>query len=87
MRRGDSEGDVVVVALNFTPVVRSQYRVGVPRSGLWREIFNSDARELGGSGQGNLGSVESRPIRWNGRRSSINITLPPLGAVFFEPSQ
>jgi 1,4-alpha-glucan branching enzyme len=87
MRRGEGEGDVVVVALNFTPVVRRQYRVGVPRSGRWREIFNSDATELGGSGQGNLGSVESRPIRWNGRRSSINITLPPLGAVFFEPSQ
>jgi 1,4-alpha-glucan branching enzyme len=59
----------------------------VPRSGRWREILNSDATELGGSGQGNLGSVESRPIRWNGRRHSINITLPPLGAVFLKPEE
>jgi 1,4-alpha-glucan branching enzyme len=84
MRRGDAERDVVIVALNFTPVPRPQYRIGVPAAGRWREILNSDARELGGSGQGNLGSVESRPIRWNGRLHSINVTLPPLGAVFFK---
>ncbi len=85
LRRGDEDRDVVLVALNFTPQPRAQYRVGVPLAGRWREILNSDAKELGGSGQGNLGSVESRPIRWNGRRHSINITLPPLGAVFFKP--
>jgi 1,4-alpha-glucan branching enzyme len=85
LRRGDEDRDVVLVALNFTPQPRPQYRIGVPSPGRWREILNSDAKELGGSGQGNLGSVESRPIRWNGRRHSINITLPPLGAVFFKP--
>ncbi len=85
LRRGDEDRDVVLVALNFTPQPRTRYRVGVPSAGRWREILNSDAKELGGSGQGNLGSVESRPIRWNGRRHSINITLPPLGAVFFKP--
>ncbi len=87
VRRGDGERDVVIVALNFTPVTHHHYRVGVPRSGPWREVMNSDAKELGGSGQGNLGIVESRPIPWNGRRHSINITQPPLGAVFFNPTE
>jgi 1,4-alpha-glucan branching enzyme len=85
LRRGDDEGDVVLVGLNFTPVPRHHYRIGATRSGRWQEIFNSDARELGGSGQGNLGGVETRPILWNGRRHSISVTLPPLGAVFFKP--
>jgi 1,4-alpha-glucan branching enzyme len=85
MRRGDSERDVVIAAFNFTPVPRTPYRIGVPQPGRWREILNSDAKELGGSGRGNLGIVESRPIRWNGRHHSINVTLPPLGAVFFKP--
>jgi 1,4-alpha-glucan branching enzyme len=86
MRRGDDDRAVVIVGLNFTPVPHPQYRVGVPHAGRWREILNSDAKEFGGSGMGNLGSVESRPIPWNGRRHSINVTLPPLGAVFFEPA-
>ncbi len=85
LRRGDEARDVIVSAFNFTPVPRLQYRIGVPRPGLWREVLNSDARELGGSGQGNFGHVESRPIPWNGRRHSINVNLPPLGAVFFKP--
>jgi 1,4-alpha-glucan branching enzyme len=85
LRRGDDEKDVVLVALNFTPVPRTQYRIGVPRKGTWKEILNSDAKELGGSGHGNLGAVEAMPLPWNGRRYSINVTLPPLGAVFFKP--
>jgi 1,4-alpha-glucan branching enzyme len=86
LRRGDAETDVVLVALNFTPVPRPSYRIGVPRAGRWLEIMNSDAREVGGSGQGNFGAVESRPIAWNGRRNSINVNVPPLGAVFFKPA-
>ncbi len=85
LRRGDDEHDVIVAAFNFTPVPRSQYRIGVPHPGRWREVLNSDAREVGGSGQGNLGHVESRPIPWNGRRHSVTVNLPPLAAVFFKP--
>jgi 1,4-alpha-glucan branching enzyme len=87
LRRGDDERDVVLVALNFTPIPRFRYRIGVPRSGHWQEIMNSDAKELGGSGQGNFGGLDSRPIPWDGRRQSINVTLPPLGAVFFKPKR
>jgi 1,4-alpha-glucan branching enzyme len=85
LRRGEREEDVVVVCLNFTPEVRDHYRVGVPRAGAWREVLNSDAVEFGGGGKGNLGRVTSVPIGWNGRRDSISVTLPPLGAVFFKP--
>jgi len=74
---------VVVVALNFTPVPRHNYAIGVPSGGEWREILNSDAPIYGGSGQGNMGSVDAAPIPLHGRRWSINLTLPPLGAVFF----
>jgi 1,4-alpha-glucan branching enzyme len=77
------DGQRIVVALNFTPVPRSNYRIGVPSAGRWRELFNSDAREYGGSGHGNLGGVESTPVPWDGRRHSIVVSLPPLGAVFF----
>jgi 1,4-alpha-glucan branching enzyme len=76
------QGQRVLCALNFTPVPRFNYRVGVPHAGLWSEIFNSDGTELGGSGQGNFGGVEATPVRTHGRDFSINLTLPPLGAVF-----
>jgi 1,4-alpha-glucan branching enzyme len=83
MRRSKSNPDqVVVVALNFTPLPRHNYQIGVPRSGHWREILNSDAPLYGGSGQGNMGGVDAVPIPLHGRRWSATITLPPLGAVF-----
>jgi len=83
VRRSQSEPDrMVVVALNFTPMPRHNYAIGVPRPGRWREILNSDAAIYGGSGQGNMGGVDAAPIRLHGRRWSVNLTIPPLGAVF-----
>src|SRR5690606_28755486 len=75
-------GQRVLAALNFTPVPRPNYRVGVLQDGLWSEILNTDAVELGGSGHGNLGGVEAAPVRAHGRPFSLNLTVPPLGAVF-----
>jgi 1,4-alpha-glucan branching enzyme len=80
-----SEGRHVLALLNFTPVPRPEYRVGVPHGGFWREVLNSDAREYGGSGWGNLGGAEAEPVPWHGRPCSLLATLPPLAAVFFEP--
>jgi 1,4-alpha-glucan branching enzyme len=83
MRKSRSNPDeIVVVALNFTPMPRHNYAVGVPFGGHWREILNSDAPLYGGSGQGNMGGVDAAPIALHGRRWSVNLTLPPLGAVF-----
>ena len=74
--------ETVVVVLNFTPMPRYNYQIGVPRGGRWMEVLNSDAPLYGGSGQGNMGGVEAVPIRLHGRRWSVTLTLPPLGAVF-----
>ena len=73
----------IIIACNFTPVPRHNYRVGVPKSGYWREILNSDASEFGGGGQGNLGGVESVPAPSHGQYHSLTVTLPPLAVVFF----
>jgi 1,4-alpha-glucan branching enzyme len=82
--RKDREGNCVVVACNFTPVVRENYRVGVPRRGYWREVLNTDAAEYGGSGAGNMGGARSTPVPIHGRPHSVNLTLPPLSALFLK---
>jgi 1,4-alpha-glucan branching enzyme len=73
--------DELLVVCNFTPLVRENYRVGVPVVGRWREVLNSDAEHYGGSGVGNLGGVESVPIPCHGRPHSLNLRLPPLGVL------
>jgi 1,4-alpha-glucan branching enzyme len=82
--RKDNLGNQVLVACNFTPVVRHNYRVGVPADGFWREFFNSDSAYYGGSGQGNLGGVNATPVAYHGRPWSLVLTLPPLAAVFLK---
>lgn len=84
IRRGRHSEDVIMVVANFTPVVRYNYRVGAPRSGFWKELLNSDASLYGGSGQGNLGGVETSPIPHHGHYQSLNLTLPPLAILFFK---
>jgi 1,4-alpha-glucan branching enzyme len=82
--RKDRQGNVILAALNFTPVPRHGYRLGVPDAGHWVEVLNSDAKEYGGSGQGNMGAVEASPVPFHGRDHSLSLTLPPLGAVLFK---
>ncbi len=86
LRRARDPAQKVIAAFNFTPVPRHGYRLGVPEGGFWREILNSDADVYGGGGQGNLGGVESEPTAWHGMPNRVAITIPPLGAVFFERS-
>jgi 1,4-alpha-glucan branching enzyme len=71
----------IVVACNFTPIPRENYRVGVPLRGHWREIMNTDATVYGGSGVGNMGGVNTTPVPVHGRPHSINLTLPPLSVL------
>lgn len=81
-------GDAHVAAIcNFTPVVRRNYRVGVPNGGRHWEILNTDARDYGGSGIGNGGSVEAEAIPWHGRPYSLSLTLPPLAALMLRPER
>ncbi len=76
-------GEAVLVAANFTPEARHGYRVGIPHPGRWEEILNTDASHYGGSGQGNLGGVDTGPlpVPYHGRPHSIDIVLPPLSVV------
>jgi 1,4-alpha-glucan branching enzyme len=86
LRKGRSPDDVLLVVGNFTPVPRVGYRVGVPCGGYWRELLNSDAKEYGGSGMGNLGGVQADQVAAHGRPYSLNLTLPPLAVVFLKPA-
>jgi 1,4-alpha-glucan branching enzyme len=84
VRKGRSTEDILLVVGNFTPITHSDYRVGVPRAGFWKELLNSDAREFGGSGQGNPARVRASRKSAHGRSNSLKITLPPLSIVCFK---
>ena len=84
LRKGNSNGSYLVAVCNFTPVVRNEYRLGVPREGFWKELLNSDSSLYGGSGLGNLGGVQARKKPMHGRDYSLEITLPALAIVFFK---
>ncbi|HTM19416.1 MAG TPA: 1,4-alpha-glucan branching enzyme, partial [Kofleriaceae bacterium] len=75
----------VVAVCNFTPVTRHDFRLGVPRAGVWRELVNSDDVRFGGSGQINGGPLPSQPRGWNGKPQSIAMTLSPLAAILLAP--
>jgi 1,4-alpha-glucan branching enzyme len=81
LRKAPGAGAPLLVICNFTPVPRPNFLVGVPCRGVWYEILNTDAREYGGSGWGNLGSVESVPVSTQGRLESVNLNLPPLATI------
>jgi len=87
LRRGHDPHDIVVVAMNFTPVPRFDHRVGVPTGGAWREIFNTDSSLYGGGNLGNGGHVWALDEHWAGRPHCVSLTIPPLGAVMLKPGQ
>ena len=83
LRNARSMAPSVIAACNFTPVPRHNYGIGVPFEGFWAEVLNSDATYYGGSGQGNMGGLQSVPLARHGHPQSITATLPPLGIVIF----
>jgi 1,4-alpha-glucan branching enzyme len=84
LRKGRDPANDLLVVFNFTPVPRSNYRVGVPRGGHWNEILNSDAPLYGGGGLGNLGGFAAIPMTCHGRPFLLSITAPPLAMVVFK---
>ena len=84
VRHGEDGDKPVLAVFNFTPVVRENWRIGVPATGRWAERLNTDASIYGGSGVGNLGGVDSSPEGCDGQSQSVSLTLPPLSAMFFE---
>ena len=84
LRHGENPADSVLVVLNCTPVLRQSYRVGVPQAGWWRELLNSDADVYGGSGKGNGGGVNTENWESHNFAHSLNLCLPPLGALYLK---
>ena len=83
--RWDRDGNPVASIHNFSGAPLSDYRVGLPSVGAWDELLNSDAAEFGGSGVGNLGSVQATDEPHQGQPASVVLTLPPLGALWLRP--
>jgi 1,4-alpha-glucan branching enzyme len=84
VRRSKHGASFVVAVVNFTPVPRQKYRIGVPEAGTYLEIVNSDADVYGGGNVGNGGSVDTDPIAAHGYDQSVNLRLPPLGFLLLK---
>jgi 1,4-alpha-glucan branching enzyme len=80
----DTTGMIACIA-NFSALPHLNYRLGLPQAGRWREVLNTDAFVYGGSGVGNLGSVEAVEEPWHGRPASATIAVPPLGVIWLTP--
>lgn len=87
IRYGKEQRDMVVCVLNFTPVPRENYRIGVPRPGFYSEILNSDSGIYGGSNTGNLGGMYTQPVPAHGQKQSLSLKVPPLGMLIMRPIQ
>ena len=77
----------ILVVANLTPIVRHDYRVGVPVPGVWRECLSTDLEDFGGSGVSHRGWVRSEEPPWQGQAQSVRLTLPPLGVLFLKPQK
>lgn len=86
LRKSIKHSDLILLACNFTPVIRNNYRIYVPKPGYWRECLNSDAEVYGGSGVGNTGGVQSSHDAEKKGQNYIEICLPPLAVLFFKYS-
>lgn len=84
VRRAEN-GDILVIVCNFTPIAYSDYRIGVPKEGTYREILNSDADIYGGSGWVNKGTLKSEKILYHGKPYSLTIKVPPFGISILRP--
>ncbi|MGH7715676.1 MAG: alpha amylase C-terminal domain-containing protein, partial [Vulcanimicrobiaceae bacterium] len=85
LRRGERPDDFVVCICNFTPIVRKDYRIGIPACVRLREVLNTDAEIYGGVNVGNLGSIDVRPVEAHGRTHSAALILPPLAVLVLKP--
>ena len=84
LRRDESERELFAVVGHFTPIVRKNYRIGVPRRGFWREVINSNSEYYGGTGLGNVGGVTTTDVEADGHSQSLVLTLPPLSTTIFK---
>ncbi|RYZ65299.1 MAG: 1,4-alpha-glucan branching protein GlgB, partial [Proteobacteria bacterium] len=85
LRRGRNPKDVAIVAINYTPVPRENYRIGLPFGGTWREALNTDDHKYWGGGLTNGGALEASPLNHHRWPRSLTLTLPPLGGIILTP--
>lgn len=86
VRIDPADDSMVVCIANFAGMPHNDYRVGLPQTGHWREVLNTDATVYGGSGVGNFGDVEAVGKPWHGRPSSAVLQLPPQGVIWLVPA-
>ena len=84
IRKGNKEKDNVIIVLNLTPIPREKYRIGLPKSGSLKEVFNSDANKYNGTGNYTNKKLDSNNKEWNSREDSIELNLPPLAMIAFK---
>lgn len=84
IRKGNKEKDNIIIVLNLTPIPRGKYRIGLPKSGSLKEVFNSDANKYNGTGNYTNKKLDSNNKEWNGREDSIELNLPPLAMIAFK---
>ena len=85
MRKAPKTGEMMIVVCNFTPEVRDHYRIGVPFLGEYREVFNSDWPQYGGSGQQNAENLQAEEMNWHNQPYSLPIRIPPLATIYIKP--
>ena len=85
--RRDGEGGELIAVINFAGIPHEGYRIGMPRPGAWREVFNSDDLAFGGSGVVNTVDLVAEPIPWHGQEHSVTLRVPPLGGVYLVPAE
>jgi len=83
IRKGNNPDENIIIACNFTQVLRENYKIGIPKKGNLKEIFNSDASIYGGSGVGNSNSLKTESVPYDGRDYSVELTLPPLSVTVY----
>ncbi len=87
IRYADDKDDFLIIACNFTPLPRYNYRIGVPKLGFYKEVMNSDSSYYGGGNVGNSGGIMAETLPWREWQQSMNITIPPLGMVIFKTGE
>ena len=86
-RRIDEKGKETIVVCNFTNVERCDYRIGIPKKGAYKIVFNSDDVEFGGEGKGNKGKLKTESINMHGFEQSISLDLPPMSAIYIKKTR
>ena len=83
-KRADEDGNDIIAVCNFRPIEHKKYLIGVPRFGIYEEVFNSDLERYGGSGVTNGKAIKTEPMKIHGCNQGLALTLPPMGVIYLK---